>query len=42
MEDGRFGELPAALALFAGVKPVVIAIVVQALCRLARTAVKTL
>ena len=37
----RFGQLPAALALFAGVKPVVIAIVVQALWRLARTAVKT-
>jgi len=37
----RFGELPAALALLAGVKPVVIAIVVQALWRLARTAVKT-
>jgi chromate transporter len=38
----RFGQLPAALALFAGVKPVVIAIVVQALWRLTRTAVKTL
>jgi chromate transporter len=37
----RFGQLPAALALFAGVKPVVIAIVVQALWRLGRTAVKT-
>lgn len=37
----RFGQLPGALALFAGVKPVVIAIVVQALWRLARTAVKT-
>jgi len=37
----RFGNLPAALALFAGVKPVIIAIVVQALWRLARTAVKT-
>src|SRR5262252_9591616 len=36
----RFGDLPAALALLAGVKPVVIAIVVQALWRLARTAVK--
>jgi chromate transporter len=36
----RFGALPGALALFAGVKPVVIAIVVQALWRLARTAVK--
>jgi chromate transporter len=34
--------LPAALALFGGVKPVVIAIVAQALWRLARTAVKTL
>jgi chromate transporter len=38
----RFGQLPAALALFAGVKPVVIAIVIQALWRLTRTAVKTL
>jgi len=38
----RFGQLPAALALFAGVKPVVIAIVLQALWRLARAAVKTL
>jgi chromate transporter len=37
----RFGQLPAALALFAGVKPVVIAIVIQALWRLVRTAVKT-
>jgi len=37
----RFGNLPAALALFAGVKPVIIAIVVQAVWRLARTAVKT-
>jgi len=37
----RFGNLPAALALSAGVKPVIIAIVVQALWRLARTAVKT-
>lgn len=37
----RYGGLPAALALLAGVKPVVIAIVVQALWRLARTAVKT-
>ncbi len=36
----RFGRLPAALALLAGVKPVVIAIVVQALWRLARVAVK--
>src|SRR5215213_5389745 len=37
----RYGQLPAMLALLAGVKPVVIAIVVQALWRLARTAVKT-
>ena len=37
----RFGSLPAALSLFAGVKPVIIAIVAQALWRLARTAVKT-
>lgn len=36
----RFGGLPAAVGLLAGVKPVVIAIVVQALWRLARTAVK--
>jgi chromate transporter len=37
----RFGQLPGALALLAGVKPVVIVIVVQALWRLARTALKT-
>jgi chromate transporter len=37
----RYGQLPAMLALLAGVKPVVIAIVVQALWRLARTAIKT-
>jgi chromate transporter len=37
----RFGDLPAALALFAGVKPVIIATVAQALWRLGRTAVKT-
>jgi chromate transporter len=37
----RFGQLPAMVALLAGVKPVVIAIVIQALWRLARTAVKT-
>jgi chromate transporter len=36
----RFGQLPAMLALLAGVKPVVIAIVVQALWRLARSALK--
>jgi chromate transporter len=36
----RFGQLPSALALLAGVKPVVIAIVVQALWRLGRAAVK--
>jgi chromate transporter len=36
----RFGQLPTVLALLAGVKPVVIAIVVQALWRLGRTAVK--
>jgi chromate transporter len=36
----RFGGLPAAVAVLAGVKPVVIAIVVQALWRLARSAVK--
>ena len=34
----RFGQLPAALAVLAGVKPVVIAIVAQALWRLGRTA----
>jgi len=38
----RFGQLPAMVALLAGVKPVVIAIVIQALWRLGRTAVKTL
>src|SRR3954451_7245920 len=37
----RFGQLPAMVALLAGVKPVVIAIVVQALWRLGRTALKT-
>jgi chromate transporter len=38
----RFGQLPAMVALLAGVKPVVMAIVIQALWRLGRTAVKTL
>lgn len=37
----RFGTLPAADGLLYGVKPVVIAVVLQALLRLARTAVKT-
>ena len=37
----RFGRLPAAAGLLWGVKPVVIAIVCQALWRLAQTAVKT-
>jgi chromate transporter len=37
----RFGQLPALLAVFAGVKPVVIAIVLQALWALGRTAVKS-
>jgi chromate transporter len=37
----RFGNLPAASALLYGVKPVVIAVVLQALWRLARTAIKT-
>jgi chromate transporter len=37
----RFGQLPAATAVLYGVKPVVIAIVVQALWRLGRVAVKT-
>jgi chromate transporter len=36
----RFGTLPAAAALLYGVKPVVIAVVVQALWRLGRTALK--
>jgi len=38
----RFGSLPQAQALLYGVKPVIIAIVVQALWRLGRTAVKTI
>lgn len=37
----RYGELPAGLGLLAGVKPVVLAIVLQALWRLGRLAVKT-
>ena len=37
----RFGSLPEAAALLYGVKPVVIAVVAQALWSLARTAVKT-
>lgn len=37
----NFGELPQANGLLYGVKPVVIAVVLQALSRLARTAVKT-
>jgi chromate transporter len=37
----RYGALPAAVAILAGVKPVVIAVVVQALWRLARTAVRS-
>jgi chromate transporter len=37
----RFGQLPAAGALLYGVKPVVIAVIVQALWGLGRTAVKT-
>lgn len=37
----RFGMLPATDGLLYGVKPVVIAVVLQALLRLARTAVKT-
>lgn len=36
----RFGRLPAALGLLHGVKPVIIAILLQALWRLGRTAVK--
>ena len=36
----RFGQLPMSLAVLAGVKPVVIAVVAQALYRLTRTAVK--
>lgn len=38
----RFGTLPIVMEVFAGVKPVVIAIVVQALWRLARTAVRSI
>src|SRR5215470_5047435 len=37
----RFGTRPGAEALLYGVKPVIIAVVVQALCGLSRTAVKT-
>jgi chromate transporter len=37
----RFGKLPATEAVLYGVKPVVIAVVLQALWRLGRTAVKT-
>jgi chromate transporter len=37
----RFGRLPAALGILAGVKPVVIAVVLQALWRLGRAAVKS-
>ena len=37
----RFGHLPAVAALLYGVKPVVIAVIVQALCGLGRTAVKS-
>ncbi len=37
----RFGSLPAATGLLYGVKPVVIAVVLQALWRLGRTALKT-
>jgi chromate transporter len=38
----RYGALPSVVHAFAGVKPVVIAIVAQALWRLARTAVRSL
>lgn len=37
----RYGSLPAAAALMSGVKPVVIAVVLQALWRLGRTALRT-
>jgi chromate transporter len=37
----RFGQLPAIVAVMAGVKPVVIAVVVQALWRLTKSAVKS-
>jgi chromate transporter len=37
----RLGKLPATSAVLYGVKPVVIAVIVQALCGLARTAAKT-
>jgi chromate transporter len=36
-----FGELPPVKGLLYGVKPVIIAVVVQAFCRLARTSVRT-
>lgn len=38
----RFGALPAATGLLYGVKPVIIAVVLQALWRFARTAIKSL
>ncbi len=37
----RFGHLPAVAGLLYGVKPVVIAVILQALCGLGRTAVKS-
>lgn len=37
----RWGRLPAALAIFAGIKAVMIAVIVQALVSLSRTAVKS-
>ena len=37
----RYGTLPAAAAILWGVKPVIVAIIVHAMARLARTAIKT-
>ena len=37
----HFGKLPATAGILYGIKPVVIAIIIQALCSLGRTAVKT-
>ncbi len=36
----RFGDLPQAPAILAGVKPAVLALILAAICRLARTAIK--
>jgi chromate transporter len=37
----RYGRLPASAAVLYGVKPVIVAVVVQALWRLGKTAVRT-